>query len=61
MQEACAEWVAVLHYQTTRDPALTASSSAPSGGTAVGYTYAPMTSPPAQVARLLAPYRRHVI
>jgi hypothetical protein len=58
VQEACTQWVAVLYYQTLRDPNTQSFAQAPSGGTATSTSYAAPTAPPAQVAALLAPYRR---
>ena len=58
VQEACAEWVAALHYQTTRDPSIRNTASAPSGGTATSTTYEVLAGPPPHVRGLLAPYRR---
>ena len=51
VQEACAEWVAQLFWQTKRDPGL-ASESIP--GTASRVTLQNM---PASVKLLLGPYR----
>jgi hypothetical protein len=53
IQEACAELVAELYYQTLRDPAQQAFSN--SGG---ANSYFPPAAPPARVKSLLAPYRR---
>jgi hypothetical protein len=51
VQEACAEWVAQLFWQTQRDPGL-ASETIP--GT---YTRVPLQAMPATVKLLLGPYR----
>jgi hypothetical protein len=57
VQEACAEWVAALYWQTLRDPGLTATATSTSGN-AVSNSYVAPTAPPPQVLALLAPYRR---
>ena len=51
VQEACAEWVAQLFWQTKRDPGL-ASESIPSMG-----SHVVLPNMPATVKLLLAPYR----
>jgi hypothetical protein len=60
VQEAAAEWVAELYYQTLRDPLLTSQEVA---GAARQMWRPPartaLLDPPGNVARLLAPYRRH--
>jgi len=63
VQEACAQWVARLYYQTLRDPAIQNTASATSGGTAASTSYAAPApgDPPPAVAALLAPYRRIVV
>jgi hypothetical protein len=58
VQEACAEWVSVLFWQTKRDPGLTRESVG--GAFARGYTLATVPLPP-HVAALLAPYRQQPI
>jgi hypothetical protein len=59
VQEACAEWVAFLYFNTQRDPFL--QSQAISG--ASRQTWGSMAGnpgrPPVPVANMLAPYRRH--
>jgi hypothetical protein len=61
VQEACAQWVAMLYYLTLRDPTIVQQSSAPAGGTATSTSYGPILgAPPPRVAALLAPYRRHI-
>jgi hypothetical protein len=60
VQEACALWVAEAYYQSTRDPAL-ASQAIPGQITQAWLTPADPQNPPARVARLLAPYRRHSV
>jgi hypothetical protein len=63
VQEACAEWVAVMWFLTQRDPRLRNLASAPSGGTATSRTWDVLTTeePPATVQSLLQPYRRFTI
>lgn len=61
VQEACAQWVAQLHYQTTRDPRLAQESSAPSGGTATFKGYSDAQGPPEIVRALLAPHVRRLV
>jgi len=60
VQEAAAQWIAMLHYQTTRDPHIRQDSSAPSGGTATFKGYGEPEGPPAIVRALLSPYRRRI-
>ncbi len=55
VQEACAQWVAALFWQTKRDPGL-AQESIP--GTTSRTPYGDM---PKAVARMLRPYRKHAI
>lgn len=59
VQEACAMWVAMIYYQTLRDPQL-ASQNVPA---AVNQVFKPddYARPPARVAALLAPFRRHTV
>jgi len=60
VQEACAEWTAVLYYQCTHDPMLTNQLTA--GGAASGWKGAGGPGqPPDHVLTLLIPYRRHPI
>ncbi len=60
VQEACAEWVALLFWNTKRDPALL--HQVPSGGTAQGWgALAGRLGIPDHVRALLAPYRRYTI
>jgi hypothetical protein len=61
VQEACARWVSLAWSMTSRDPLLTAQA-------VVGFvsqTWGSLTTndyqPPAQVAALLQPYRRHTV
>lgn len=61
VQEAAAQWVAILHYQTTRDPRLIQESSAPASGTATFKGYGEPAGPPAIVGALLSPYRRRIV
>jgi hypothetical protein len=61
VQEACAQWVALLFRRTTHDPTLASESSAPSGGTATAYAYAAAQEVPAAVRGLLAPWVRRVV
>jgi hypothetical protein len=58
VQEACAEWTAVLYYQCSRDPTLT--NQLTTGGAASGWKTTP-GQPPDNVLTLLLPYRRHTI
>jgi hypothetical protein len=58
VQEACAEWTAILHQQTLRDPLLT--NQLLTTGAASGWR-APGQLPPDPVLALLRPYRRHTI
>ena len=60
VQEACAQWVAELWYQTKRDPAVLTTSVV--GTTSASYNPALTTdAPPPRVKALLAPYRRRSI
>jgi hypothetical protein len=60
IQEAAAEWIAHLWYQTQRDPAL--RRLAASGAFAQSYENPPqLGTPPPRVAILLAPYRRYTM
>ncbi len=59
VQEACALWVAGAYFQTLRDPLL-ASQSVP-GAVAQAWQRANGLRPPAAVAALLAPFRRHSV
>src|SRR5262245_12961883 len=60
LQEAAAEWVAHLWYQTQRDPAL--RRVAASGAFTQSYESLPRpVFPPQRVAILLAPYRRYTV
>src|SRR5262249_23288055 len=56
VQEACAEWVALLWYRTRRDPGV---SSLNSGGVSQSFAAPDPSNPPAPIQALLAPYRRH--
>jgi hypothetical protein len=56
VQEACAEWVAILFWQTKRDPGVSQESA--SGAFSRSYSLAQRALPPS-IARLLAPYRQH--
>jgi hypothetical protein len=60
VQETCAEWVSQLYYLTLRDPELAAQSI--SGSLTQRWADRQVgLKPPAKVATLLAPYRRHTI
>jgi hypothetical protein len=61
VQEACAEWVAFLFWQSKRDPALI--HQVPSSATASGWgpIASPRAQPPQHVRALLAPYKRTTI
>lgn len=58
VQQACAEWVTFLFWESKRDPALL--HQVPSSGTASGWgaIASPRAQPPQHVRALLAPYRR---
>lgn len=58
VQEACAEWVAIMVYQTQRDPQLQHSVSA---GTGSGYEALTLGEPPSKVKSLLSPYKRYSV
>ena len=58
VQEACAELVAALYFQCSRDPWLT--NQLTSAGAATAWKGPPFTLPDHVVA-LLRPYRRHAI
>jgi hypothetical protein len=60
VQEACALWVADAYSLTGRDPGL-ASQSVPGQIAQTWGTPADYARPPARIARLLAPYRRHTL
>jgi hypothetical protein len=58
VQEACAEWVSQLWYQTQHDPSLRALNA--SGAFAQSWEqFARPDRPPQRVSLLLAPYRRY--
>jgi hypothetical protein len=59
VQEACAEWVALLFNQTNRDPGVTQQKTL--GTLEQAYSAAYRLKPPPVVAMLLAPYVRHSI
>jgi hypothetical protein len=62
VQEACAEWVAMLWWLTKRDPSLL--HQVPASGTTSGwanYLSRQFGRPPDNVQTLLAPYRRHTV
>jgi hypothetical protein len=61
VQQACAEWVEYLYYETLRNPNILSTATAPSGGTATSTSYAALDSPPTNVTNFLRPYRRHTI
>ena len=61
IQEACAEWVEYLYYETQRNPNILSTATAPTGGTATSTSYAPLDSPPTNVTNLLRPYRRFAV
>ena len=56
VQEACSQWVAKLYFLTNRDPGLTRQAIVNSGSYEVEQLAG---HPPAGVAVLLAPHRRH--
>jgi hypothetical protein len=58
VQQACAEWTAVLYYQCSRDPLLT--NQLTTGGEASGWKGVG-GGPPDHVVALLMPYRRYTI
>jgi hypothetical protein len=58
LQEACAEWVAAMYFQASRDPLL--SNQLTSSGVASAWKGVP-GAPPDHIATLLAPYRRHTV
>lgn len=60
VQEACAEWVAILWNATQRDPGLT-RQAVPGGPNQAWSTLANPSAPPDPVRALLQPYRRHTI
>jgi hypothetical protein len=59
VQEACAEWVAILYNLTLRDPALTHQLTA--GGQASGWDNPTLGKLPSRVQALLRPYRSYSI
>lgn len=61
VQEACAEWVAMLYWLTQRDPALL--HQVPASGVASGWgaVAGPSSTPPPHVQALLASYRRRSV
>jgi hypothetical protein len=61
VQEACAEWVAVLYFLAQRDPLIV--NQVPSGGTSYGFLAAAGLPPamPNHVMALLGPYRRQLV
>jgi hypothetical protein len=59
VQEACAEWVAILYNLTLRDPALTHQLTA--GGQASGWDNPTLGKLPSRVQALLRPYRSYTI
>jgi hypothetical protein len=61
VQEACAEWVAILYYNTQRDPSLASQSIAGSVSQSWGSIQGGGMTPPAGIAKLLAPYRRFAV
>ena len=61
IQQACAEWVEYLYYETLRNPNILSTATAPAGGTATSTSYAALDSPPTNVTNFLRPYRRHTI
>jgi hypothetical protein len=58
VQEACAEWVAAMYFQASRDPML--SNQLTSSGVASAWKGI-AGAPPDTIATLLAPYRRHTV
>ena len=61
VQQACAEWVEYLYYETLRNPNILSTAVAPTGGTATSTSYAALDSPPTNVTNFLRPYRRQTI
>jgi len=60
VQEACAEWVSQLWWQTQRDPAIAGQSVA--GSASQRWQNPPvLPEPPQNVKILLAPYRRFTV
>ncbi len=61
VQEACARWVAYGYYLCQRDPSLL--HQVPPGGTTSAWenSSSRLSSPPADVRSLLAPYRRYAV
>jgi hypothetical protein len=59
VQEACAEWVAALYFQTLRDPKLV--HLAFPGTINQRFSVSDPARPPSTVAALLAPYVRYTI
>lgn len=58
VQEACAEWVSVLFWQTKRDPCLTIESAI--GAFSRGYLLSKNAIPP-HIKHLLDLYKQHLI
>jgi hypothetical protein len=61
VQEACARWVSLSWSMTSRDPLLAAQSVSGSTSQTWGDLNTGGEQPPAQVAALLRPYRRHTV
>ncbi len=58
IQEACAEWVSILFWNTQRDPGLSSQTIPGQIAQSWGAIGGTNLTPPPQIARLLAPYRR---
>jgi hypothetical protein len=61
VQEAVAEWVAIMYYGTQRDPGLTSQTVPGQIEQTWGAIGTTNREPPPQVARLLQPYRRYSV
>jgi hypothetical protein len=61
VQEACARWVSLSWSMTSRDPLLAMQSVSGSMSQTWGDLNTGGEQPPAQVAALLRPYRRHTV
>lgn len=58
VQQACAEWVQYLYFESQRNPSIINTSTAPSGGTATSVSYAALANPLANVMSLLQIWRK---
>jgi hypothetical protein len=61
VQEAVAEWVAIMYWATQRDPGLSSQTIPGQIAQTWGAVGGTAQQPPAQVARLLQPYRRYSV